>query len=73
MRLVTYDISLTHSTAKDISTGYFVRFIPLSRVTGEPTDISENLDFGFYDKVWYKDNVGLGPQYPDRWLGVAEK
>ena len=34
-------------------------------------DISEYLYFGFYDQVWYRDNAGLGPELPGRWLGVA--
>ena len=33
---------------------------PMEQITGETPDISEYLDFGFYDWVWYKDNVGLG-------------
>ena len=34
-------------------------------------DISSYLEFGFYDRVWSRDNAGLGPQLPGRWLGVA--
>jgi hypothetical protein len=33
---------------------------PLEKVTGESVDISEYLDFGFYDWVWFKDNAGVG-------------
>jgi hypothetical protein len=33
---------------------------PLEQVTGETPDISEYLDFGFYDWGWFKDNAGLG-------------
>ena len=33
----------------------------------------EYLDFGFYDKVWYKDNAGLGELLPGRWLGVSSR
>ena len=33
---------------------------PLERITGDTVDISEYLDFGFYDWVWYRDNAGLG-------------
>ena len=33
---------------------------PLKRITGETVDISEYLDFGFYDWVWYRENAGLG-------------
>lgn len=46
--------------------------VPLSKVTGETIDISQYLEFGFYDRVWYRDNVGLGEQKPGRWLGVAK-
>ena len=60
-------MSLTHTSAGDLN-----GCIPLSRVTGETLDISEFLDYGFYDYVWYKDNAGLGPQLAGRWLGVAE-
>ena len=33
---------------------------PLQDVTRETPDISEYLDFGFYDHVSYKENYGLG-------------
>ena len=59
-------ISLTHSTA-----GPFGNGIPQEFVTGETEDISEYLDFGFYDMVWYKDNGGLSEEKPGRWLGVS--
>ena len=68
MRWVTDIISLTYTSAEAIN-----GCVPLSRVTGETADISEFLDFGFYDRVWYKDNAGLGPELPARWSGVAEK
>ena len=67
MRWVTDIMSLTYTSSGDIN-----GCVPLSRVTGETPDISEYLDFGFYDRVWYKDNAGLGPQHPGRWLGVAD-
>ena len=34
---------------------------PIEQVTGKTPDISEYLDFGFYDWVWYKDIAGVGP------------
>ena len=46
----------------------------LEHVTGETPDISEYLDFGMYEPVWYwdvpgdDDNPKLG-----RWLGVSHK
>ena len=46
-------MSVTHSAAGDIG-----GCIPLTYFTGESIDISEYLDFGFYDEVWFKDNAG---------------
>jgi hypothetical protein len=44
---------------------------PLERVIGESVDISEYLDFGFYDWAWYKENASLGETKLGRWLGVS--
>ena len=66
MRWASDIMSLTHT-----SVGNLQGCIPLAQVTGETPDISEFLDFGFYDRVWYKDNAGIGPQLSGRWLGVA--
>jgi hypothetical protein len=46
---------------------------PLQEVTGETVDISEYLDFGFYDHVSYKENAGLGETCIGRWLGVSHR
>ena len=46
---------------------------PLERVTGETVDISEYLDFGFYDWVWFRENAGLGETKLGRWLGVSHR
>ncbi|KAI2504020.1 Reverse transcriptase (RNA-dependent DNA polymerase) [Fragilaria crotonensis] len=46
---------------------------PTEQVTGETPDISEYLDFGFYDWVWYKDNAGVGENSWGRWLGVSHR
>ena len=46
---------------------------PLQDVTGESIDISEYLDFGFYDHVSYHENAGLGPTMIGRWLGVSHR
>ena len=46
---------------------------PLEHVTGETPDISEYLDFGFYDWVVFKSNAGLGEEQLGRWLGVSHK
>ena len=42
---------------------------PIESVTGETADISEYLDFGFYDSVWYHENAGLG----ERLLGSVSR
>ena len=46
---------------------------PLEWVTGDTVDISEYLDFSFYDWCRYHENAGLGPMKLGRWLGVAHK
>ena len=46
---------------------------PMEEVTGETPDISEHLDFTFYDWVWYKDNAGVGDNMFGRWLGVSHR
>ena len=46
---------------------------PLEHVTGETVDISEYLDFGFYDHVSYKENAGLGMTAIGRWLGISHR
>lgn len=46
---------------------------PLEKITGETVDISEYLDFGFYDWVWYRENAGLGETKIGRWLGVSHR
>ena len=46
---------------------------PLQYMTGETPDISEYLDFGFYDYVFYKENDGLGMRAIRRWLGVSHR
>ena len=68
MRWVSETMSLTHSSAGSLEGN-----IPITNVTGETADISEYLDFGFYDQVWYKDNAGLSPFEPARWLGVSHR
>ena len=45
----------------------------LEKVTGETPEISEYIDFGFYDPCWYKENAGMGETKMGRWLGVSHK
>ena len=68
IRWVSETMSLTYSSA-----GSLEGSIPLTAVTGETSDISEYLDFGFYDRIWFKDNAGLSPFEPGRWLGVSNR
>ena len=46
----------------------------IERITGDTPDISEWLDFDFYDPVWFWDHPGAddNPQI-GRWLGVAHR
>ena len=44
---------------------------PLEQLTGETPNISEFLDFSFYDWCWYNDNAGRGETKLGRWLGVS--
>ncbi len=47
--------------------------VPIEKITGETPDISEYLDFGFYDWVTYKPNAGLGKLRVGRWLGISHR
>jgi hypothetical protein len=67
-RWVAETMRMTASTA-----GRLNGRTPIEKVTGETPDISENLDFGFYDICWYRDNAGLGETKIGRWLGVSHK
>ena len=46
----------------------------IERITGDTPDISEWLDFDFYDPVWFWDHPD-NPENPSlgRWLGVAHR
>ena len=44
---------------------------PLEELTGETPDISEFLNFSFYDHVYVWENAGLGERTLARWLGVS--
>ena len=45
--------------------------IPLEALTGETPDIYQFLDFGLYDRVWFREDAGLGDTKLGRFLGVA--
>ena len=44
---------------------------PIEAITGETPDISEYLDFGFYDLVWFKEDAGIGEIKLGRFLDVS--
>ena len=46
---------------------------PLECLTGETVDISEYLDFGFWDRVWYKSDAGIGETKLARFLGISHR
>ena len=44
---------------------------PVEFVTGDIPNISELLDFAFYDQCWNKENAGLGETHIGKWIGVS--
>ena len=46
---------------------------PLELITGDTPEISEYLDFGWYQRVWYKDEAGLRETRIGRFLGPSHK
>lgn len=57
-------LTATHATGLEGRT-------PLEALTGETPDISQYLDFGWYDWVWFKENAGLDVPQLGRFLGIA--
>ena len=55
------------------SSRYANRRTPLEIITGITPDISEYLDFSFYDWVVFRAEAGLGSPSIGRWLGVSHK
>ena len=55
------------------SSRYTAGSTPLEIITGETPDISEYIDFSFYDWISYRSNAGLGEESLGRWLGVSHK
>ena len=47
--------------------------VPLEKINVETEDISDYLDFGFYDRVWFHENSGLGERGLGCWLGVLHR
>jgi hypothetical protein len=46
---------------------------PYERVTGDTPDISEWIDFAFYQFVWFKLHPGVESPELGRWLGVSHR
>ena len=55
------------------SSGYAHGRTPLEIITGLTPDITEYLDFGFYDWVLFKPNGGTAPAELGRWIGVSHR
>ena len=53
------------------NSGHLQGRTPLEQLTGKTPDISEYLDFSFYDWCWYNDNAGLGETKLGCWLRVS--
>lgn len=45
----------------------------LKIVTGKTPDISEYIEFSFYDWFTFKQDTGIGEFIVGRWLGVSHK
>ena len=61
------DIMNLTATGPDRQTNY-------ERVTGDTPDISEYVDFGFYDPVWFWDHpTNTENPHIGRWLGVSHR
>ena len=61
MRWVCEIQKCTHMRTHQIDGG-----VPLEKITSETEDISDYLDFGFYDQVWFHKNARLGEQAVSR-------
>ena len=66
-----YMENIMHLTAR--TARKFQGQTPLELLTGETSDISEYLDFVWYDRVWYKEDAGLGETKIGRFLGPSHK
>lgn len=67
---VPYVCALMRMTASH--TGRLQGRTPTEAILGETPDISEYLDFGFYDWVWFKRDAGIGEIEIGKWLGVSK-
>ena len=60
-----------HRTADSAGSPHY--FKSLEEMTGETPNISEYLDFTFYDWCWYNDNSGLGETKLVKWMVVSHR
>ena len=74
-RLWDFGVVWVSETGNLIATGskYADKRTSIEIITGDTPDISEYVDFGFYDWVTYRPNAGLGENSLGRWLGVSHK
>ena len=74
-RLWNYGITWVCETGNvtSISSRYAKARTPIEIITGETPDITEYLDFTFYDWVTFKNNAGVGHPELGRWLGVSHR
>ena len=74
-RLWDYGITWVCETGNvtSISSRYAKARTPIEIITGETPDITEYLDFTFYDWVTFKNNAGVGHPELGRWLGVSHR
>ena len=59
-------MQMTDGSAGSLNYGTY-----LEEGIGETPDISEYLDFAFYEWYWYNDNAGLGETKLFKWLGLS--
>ena len=59
--------------SREIHFRYLHRITPTKNILGEPPDILDYLDFDFSDKVWFKQDSGIGDTRLGHCLGVTER
>ena len=59
-------MQITASFASDLQ-----KRTPLEALKGETPDISQFLDFGFYERIWFREDSILGETKLGRFLGVS--
>ena len=69
--LTTYICETGNVTAN--SSKYAKGRTPMESISGDTPDISEYMDFSFYDLVTYKSNPGVHSPEIGRWLGVLHR